>query len=117
MHGSSTNALVAQVFNEADLNQACVPRPNANHMACLTQLQFHPVRDTLHLHQSFRSQWVDLKAFGNLVAGAVQLQKVAAQTDYTPGWVISYVRNATARSESDAQELHKLYSSYEQHNN
>jgi len=105
LHGSSTNALVAQVFDEEDLEKACVPRPNSGGMACVTQLQFHPVKDQLHLYQTLRSQYVDLKGYGNLIAAATLLSKVAAETGYVPGSVIEHVHNVTARSSDAAEEV------------
>lgn len=106
MHGSSTNSLVAQLFDEDDLDRATVTRPNVGQMPCVTQLQFHPSRDTLHLHQTLRSQYVDLKGYGNLAAAATLLSKVCAQTDYAPGMVVEHVNNCTTYE--DAAELNSF---------
>lgn len=37
-HGSTTNALVVQVFQLEDLERACVPRPQNSNMAYVTEL-------------------------------------------------------------------------------
>jgi len=107
MHGSSTNSLVATVFTEDDLDRATIPRPHVGQMPCVTQLQFHPSRNTLHLYQTLRSQYVDLKGFGNLAAAATMLSRVCAQTDYAPGAVVEYVNNCTEYGEAD--ELHSHF--------
>ncbi|WMT07287.1 hypothetical protein NP511_18090 [Natrinema thermotolerans] len=112
MHGSSTNGLVAQVFQEKDLERACVPRPNSDGMACITQLQFHPVKDRLHLHQTLRSQYVDLKGYGNLVAAATLLARVCDETGYVPGSIIEHVNNATALSEPLATKIYRTMNDY-----
>ncbi|WP_254830918.1 hypothetical protein [Haloglomus salinum] len=84
-HGSSTNALVAQVYREPDLKAAEKPRPRATGIVCLTQLQFRPHEEYLDLHAVFRSQWWDLKAYGNLLSLASLLAQTAARTDYEVG--------------------------------
>lgn len=112
MHGSSTNGLVAQVFQEKDLERACVPRPNSDGMACVTQLQFHPVKDRLHLHQTLRSQYVDLKGYGNLVAAATLLARVCVETGYVPGSIIEYVNNVTELSEQLATNVYREMNDY-----
>ena len=95
LHGSSTNALVAQVFGEDDLTNACVSRPQVSAMPCVTQVQFHPVKDKLHLHITLRSQYLDLKGLGNLVSAATLLTTVASNTGYTPGTIVEHVHNVT----------------------
>lgn len=106
MHGSSTNGLVAQVYDEDDLERATVPRPNAHGVACLTQMQFIPVRDRLHMHQTFRSQYVDMKGFGNMVAGATLLSQMAARTGYEAGSIMTHVNNMTTYDRNAATHLH-----------
>lgn len=105
MHGSSTNALVAQVFGDKDLERACVSQPNNSGMACITELQFHPIRDKLHLHQILRSQYIDLKGYGNLIAAATLLSKVCSETGYAPGSIFEHVNNVTDYRERHVEAL------------
>jgi len=109
LHGSNTNSLVAQVFQQEDLERACVSRPNSSGMACVTQLQFHPVGDTLHLHQVLRSQYLDLKGYGNLISAATLLTRVCAETGYAPGSIIEHVNNVTTYREENVKNLAGLY--------
>lgn len=108
MHGSSTNSLVAQVFQMEDLERACVARPNNSGMACVTQLQFHPIRDQLNLYQTLRSQYIDLKGYGNLVSAATLLTRVCAETGYAPGSIVEHVNNVTAYRDRHVENLAAL---------
>jgi len=71
-HSSSTNALVCNVFSSEDLKKACntLMAPN---IRCLTQIDFKPVKKNLNLIATFRSQYFDTKAYGNLIALAILL--------------------------------------------
>lgn len=113
MHGSCTNALVVQVFRDEDLGRACVSRPNNGDMACVTQLQFHPKRDRLNLHMVLRSQYIDLKGYGNLVAAATLLSNVCARTGYRPGHIIEHVNNVTALAEEHPRALAARFAAYD----
>jgi thymidylate synthase len=108
LHGSNTNSMVAQVFQLEDLERACVARPNSSGMACVTQLQFHPRGDKLHLYQTLRSQYIDLKGYGNLVSAATLLTKVCAQTGYLPGSIIEHVHNVTEYRQHHRKNLYEL---------
>lgn len=104
-HGSCTNALVVQVFRDGDLELATQGTPNADGMACMTQLQFRPRKDTLDLYMTLRTQYVDLKGYGNLVAAATLLSKVCERTGYAPGILVEYVNNAIAYDADAARRL------------
>jgi hypothetical protein len=95
LHGSCTNALVAQVFRDTDLERATTPVPNQQDLSCITQLQFKPTGDKLHLYMTLRSQYLDLKGLGNLASGATMLATMAAETDYEPGHLYETVNNVT----------------------
>ena len=100
MHGGSTNALVCQIFNpEKDLVNACKHRPRAKRLACLTQLDFKPVKakgkKRLNLFSVFRSQFFDTKAYGNFISLAMLLCKVCEETGYEPGTLTSTANNVT----------------------
>lgn len=104
-HGGCTNALVAQVFQVHDLEAATRGPPNQQGVACLTQLQFKPVQDRLHCYQTMRSQWVDLKGYGNLVAAAVLLSRMCARTGYKPGQLYESVHNAITWNSRHANQV------------
>lgn len=106
-HGSCTNALVAQVYDiKKDLTVATSGRPFAKDMSCLTQLQFRPKRDHLHLFATFRSQYLDTKAYGNLISLAMLLAQVCAKADYAPGVLVERVNNTICMNRSRAEDLH-----------
>jgi hypothetical protein len=114
-HGQTTNALVAQVFQkEPDLRHATHGRPLAPDMACMTQLQFRPERDTLSLYAIFRSQYFDTKCYGNLISLAILLAKVCEQTGYEPGHLVETAHNTTFRDYEDAKGLHAHLNSKEE---
>ena len=96
MHGGSTNALICQVFcPDEDLIKACMPRPRASDLSCLTELDFKPKKDRLNLFSVFRSQYFDTKAYGNLISLAILLCKVCQKTGYKPGTLTSTANNIT----------------------
>lgn len=105
-HGSCTNALVAQVYDiKKDLSVATSGRPFAKDMSCLTQLQFRPKRDHLHLFATFRSQYLDTKAYGNLISLAMLLAQVCERTNYAPGVLVERVNNTICMNYSRAEDL------------
>ncbi|WP_440007701.1 hypothetical protein [Halomicrococcus sp. SG-WS-1] len=110
-HGQTTNALVAQVFQlEPDLRKATHGRPLASNIACLTQLQFKPRREQLHLYATFRSQYLDTKCYGNLLSLALLLAEMCRQTGYEPGYIVETAHNSIFRDSSDARRLHSVLS-------
>lgn len=105
-HGACTNALVAQVFDiDADLEVATSGRPFAKDMACLTQIQFRPKKSRLHLFAKFRSQYLDSKAYGNLISLAMLLAQMCKDTGYRPGVIVEHVSNTICYSNTAAYEL------------
>lgn len=107
-HGLCTNALVGQVFTQDDLELACHGGPVANGIACITQLQFRPHGDTLDLYMALRSQYLDLKAYGNLASAAALLAKVCSETGYAPGHLVESVNNPLTYSQSTAKDLYEV---------
>lgn len=105
-HGQTTNALVAQPYQlEPDLEKATHGRPLASDIPCLTQLQFKPRRDKLHLYTTFRSQYVDTKCYGNLISLALLLAEVCRKAGYEPGYMVEEVHNPIFRNSSDGEGL------------
>lgn len=105
-HGACTNALVAQVYSiEADLPVATSGRPFAKDMACMTQIQFRPKKDRLHCFATFRSQYMDVKCYGNLIALAMLLGQICDRTGYEPGILVEHANNTISYSRSSSREL------------
>lgn len=105
-HGACTNALVAQVFDTADdLEVATSGRPFAKDMACLTQIQFRPKKSRLHLFAKFWSQYLDSKAYGNLISLAMLLGQMCKETGYRLGIIVEHVSNTICYSNTAAHEL------------
>lgn len=108
MHGSCTNALVCQVFDSHDLENACKPRPNAKNLPCLTMIDFKPKGDRLSLLAVFRSQYIDTKAYGNFISLAILLYKMCSKTKYKPGALISMANNVTFHDQRHRELLKNL---------
>ena len=108
MHGSCTNALVCQVFLPSDLEKACKPRPNARNLPCLTMLDFKPKGSKLSIFAVFRSQFFDIKAYGNLISLAILLYRTCQKTDYEPSVIISTANNATFHDKSQMWPLYNF---------
>lgn len=90
MHGGSTNSLVCQIFlPHEDLRAACIARPRACGVRCLALLDFKPIGDVLNLMAVWRSQYLDLKAYGNFISLAMLLHEMCQKTGYKPGAVVS----------------------------
>jgi hypothetical protein len=112
MHGSSTNALVCQVFvPDKDLVKACEPRPLAKNLPCLTQIDFKPKGDKLNLFSIWRSQYFDTKAYGNLISLAILLCKICHETGYRPGFLVSTANNLTFQTRKAKELCERLHSS------
>ncbi len=93
-HSFLTNQLVIQV-SEGVFDKSC-----------LTQLQFKPKRDELHLFAVFRSQYFDTKVYGNLTSLTILLTQVCKDIDYNPGFVVNTTHNITFKvSKSKVKEL------------
>lgn len=105
-HGQTTNALVVQVFHpDPDLKKATQGRPLAPNLPCLTQIQFKPRRNRLHLYATFRSQYIETKCYGNLLSLGLLLAEVCKRTGYEPGYILEIAFNSIFRSTKDAERL------------
>lgn len=100
--GPDSNKLVCQIFHPDE-----IPRDtsveNVNDCNCNTTIQFKPVNSgsTLHLYATFRSQYIDSRAFGNLVGLSSLLAQVCNTVDHKPGRLINVTNNATVESGQD----------------
>lgn len=110
-HGQTTNALVAQPFQlEPDLEKATHGRPLAADIPCLTQMQFKPRKEKLHLYTTFRSQYVDTKCYGNLISLGLLQAEVCRKAGYEPGYMVEVVHNPIFRNSKDARHLSSVLS-------
>jgi hypothetical protein len=101
--GSWSNALVVQVYQSEDLDEAT--NSFYARASCLTQMQFKIERNQLNLFATFRSQYFDTKAYGNLIALAMLLARVCEETGYEPGYIVETANNAILDDEKTAQKL------------
>jgi thymidylate synthase len=116
LHGGTTNALVCNVFlPEEDLKKACQRKPQEKDIRCLTQIDFKPVENNLNLIASFRSQYFDTKAYGNLIALAILLYDMCKKTQYEPGEIISTAHKALFYYAKDKENLSKLLNHFREH--
>jgi hypothetical protein len=101
--GSWSNALVVQVYQSEDLDKATSSFYAGS--SCLTQMQFKIEHNKLNLFATFRSQYFDTKAYGNLIALAMLLARVCQETGYEPGYLVETANNAILDDEGTAKEL------------
>ncbi len=78
----NANRFVLTLFDPAsDLHRSRMPTP-----PCLSMLSFHPKnRQKLSLVAIFRAQFVDTKAYGNIISLAELLRRVCNQTGFEVG--------------------------------
>jgi len=72
---------------------------------CLTLVDFKPERNNLHLIASWRAQFFDTKAYGNLISLAMLLEQACENTGYDPGRLISIAHKAILRNKRDGKRL------------
>lgn len=108
MNGGSGNGLVCQVYlPNDDLMRSCQPRPRVNNARCLTQVDFKPIGDRLHLMATFRSQYFDTKAYGNFISLALLLYQMCQQTGYKPGSLVSIAHKVVFHADKKPTALYK----------
>jgi len=81
----NSNRLFMTLFDPSkDLHVERAPTP-----PCLVTLDWKPVRDQLSLVATFRSQYMDAKAYGNLLSLAYLLLEVSEKTGFKPAELYS----------------------------
>jgi len=81
-----------------------MPRP-----PCLTMLQFLPKINELSLYAHFRAQYVDTKAYGNILSLAELRRRVCDQTGFEAGSLNSVASRLIARHNAKTiKKLHRL---------
>lgn len=108
MNGGSGNGLVCQVYlPHDDLRRSCQPRPRVNNARCLTQVDFKPIGNRLHLMATFRSQYFDTKAYGNLISLALLQYQMCQLTGYKPGSLVSVAHKVVFHADKRPTALYK----------
>ena len=108
MHGSSTNALICSLYTLNDLKRACRLRPCVKGIPSLILIDFKPIGDKLNLYTVFRSQYIDTNTLGNLISLAILLYRIAIDTKYTPGILVSTIHNITFKDKRHKKLLQQL---------
>jgi len=72
---------------------------------CLTTLDFKRERNQLHLISSWRAQYFDTKAYGNLLSLAMLLREVCENTSFLPGHLISIAHKAILKNSRNAEQF------------
>jgi len=72
---------------------------------CLTTLDFKRERNQLHLISSWRAQYFDTKAYGNLISLAMLLREVCKKTGFQSGHLISMAHKAILKKSKNAEQL------------
>lgn len=97
----NANRLIITLFSPSNLHIARAPTP-----PCLINLCFYPIRQTLSLIGTFRAQYTDAKAYGNLLSLAMLLKDVAEKTGFTPFKLYSVAQKAILKyPKSTAKDL------------
>jgi thymidylate synthase len=108
----NANRVMISLFNpKKDLHVCRAPAP-----PCLTTLCFYPVQQSLNLVATFRAQYTDIKAYGNLISVAMLLQRVSEKTGLTPNGLYSVAQKATLRHPRSVGKklLHRLLVSWKE---
>lgn len=81
----NANRLIINTFDPSkDLHVARAPTP-----PCLASLAFYPIKDELSLVATFRAQYVDAKAYGNIFSLAMLLRQVCVETGFRPSTLVN----------------------------
>jgi len=96
--GKIHNTLLCTVFDSN--KHACYPKA-----PCLLSIDFKPEGRRLHLIASWRSQFVNTKAYGNFISLAMLLRDVCKETSFQPGRLISIAHKAILEEGVQNQSL------------
>lgn len=102
-----SNRLLCLTFDHGDNQTSHLHLSRQPVPPCLTLLDFKPEQKKLHLIASWRAQYFDTKAYGNLISLAMMLRNVCKKTGYNPGHVISIANKAILRNKKNAKRLVK----------
>lgn len=100
-----SNRLLCITFNPQDKHLNHVHLERQPVPPCLTLLDFKREQDNLHLIASWRAQYFDTKAYGNLISLAILLKEVCKNTEHRPGRLISIAHKAILRDKKDGRKL------------
>lgn len=105
--GSESNKMVCHIFHPSELppNSPRIKRDTCN---CNTSIQFKPTDNSdLNCLATFRSQYLNTRAFGNIVGLSALLADVCNRVDYSPGKLINTTNNATVKRE-DSMDIDQI---------
>lgn len=102
-----SNRLLCLTFDHRDKYTSHLHLSRQPIPPCLTLLDFKPEQKKLHQIASWRAQYFDTKAYGNLISLAIMLRKVCENTGYKPGHVISIANKAILKDKKNAKRLVK----------
>ncbi|MDH5266220.1 MAG: hypothetical protein OEW62_00925 [Candidatus Bathyarchaeota archaeon] len=102
-----SNRLLCVTFDHTDEHTSHLHLSRQPIPPCLTLLDFKPEQRKLHLIASWRAQYFDTKAYGNLISLAMMLRNVCKNTGFQPGHVISIANKAILKNRTNARRLVK----------
>jgi len=100
-----SNRLLCLTFDPRDKHLNHIHLARQPVPPCLTLVDFKPERNNLHLIASWRAQYFDTKAYGNLISLAMLLEQVCRNTGYNSGRLISIAHKAILRNKTDGKRL------------
>ena len=103
-----SNRLFCLTFNHSSNNLSHLHLSRQPIPPCLTLVDFKPEQTMLHLLATWRAQYFDTKAYGNLLSLAILLRNVCRNTGFHPGHLISTANKAIVRNGSNAKRLLQL---------
>lgn len=105
--GPESNKMVCHIFHPSELPPNS-PKANNDTCNCNTSIQFKPTDNSdLNCLATFRSQYLNTRAFGNIVGLSALLADVCNQVDYSPGKLINSTNNATVKADN-AMDLDRI---------
>lgn len=100
-----SNRLLCLTFDYEDKHTSHLHLSRQPIPPCLTLLDFKPEQKKLHLIASWRAQYFDTKAYGNLISLAMILREVCKNTRFQTGHVISIANKAILKDKKNATSL------------
>lgn len=100
-----SNRLLCFTFDPYDKRLSHVHLTRQPMPPCLAFVDLKPEKNVLHLIASWRAQFFDTKAYGNLLSLAVLLRELCEECGYEPGRLYSLANKAILKNRRDARRL------------
>lgn len=100
-----SNRLLCLTFDYEDKSTSHLHLTRQPIPPCLTLLDFKPEQKRLNLIASWRAQYFDTKAYGNLISLAMMLRNICKNTGFQSGHVISIANKAILKDKRNAMDL------------